>query len=188
MKLIEKIVDFLQTISDKYLIDVVTSLVLSAVIYLVTNDGAWIIRKMTLKWYYFFCAGCVFLLFQFSKHLKCNMKKFLSVIYKITHKKQIEEKQKKEELEHLWELVDRLNEDRRMVIKQLVKNGNAEYVDEYKILKHDNPYDKLISYFFISQECFNGMHLPYYRYKLKDDIYKLLSYSYEKYGRISNFD
>ena len=27
-----------------------------------------------------------------------------------------------------------------------------------------------------------------YRYKLKDDIYRILKYSYEKYGRISHFE
>lgn len=205
----EKLADLLKIFADKHLIPSAASLAfaISGVAFLPDAFG---ISKNVGKFLYGVLIFCLcFLLIQFGKYLAKTVKNAKSQKDKKTaeeqEKKRKEEINEKKSLEDLWQYVDTLSPQDKDFLREFLKNENQPIE-----LVGGEPFNGLLSNkkFVVSTEKptgqrrkntmkFEGRQVYYTEstdysttrlYKLNDEFYKLLKYSYEKYKRISHFD
>lgn len=211
----EKLVDLLKIIAEKYLVQTVASVALAILGVAFLPNLLDMTNKVgkTLYGVLIFCLG--FLLIQSAKH-----------IYTIAQNKVAEKNKKRlsdelrkreadeneaEATEQLWDYVDSLGLQDRYYLSEFLKTDNQpiEVMGEafgFGLLANRN----IVACTDKKQKCapapnrkveFEG-HLvfpppdaPYISYpaptklyRLKDDFFELLKHSYEKYGKISHFD
>ena len=211
----EKFVDLLKIIAEKYLVQTIASVALAilGVAFIPNLFGMTDKVGKTLYSVLIFCVS--FLLIQCAKHIYATAKK---IIEKKRKKKLSDELSKKEVQEHeeevleeLWDYVDSLSPQDKHYLVEFLKNGNQpiEVMGEHfgiGLLNNNN----IVACMEKQQKCapapsrkieFDG-HLvfpqtdisymayssPTKLYRLKDNFFELLNYSYEKYKRISHFD
>lgn len=121
------------------------------------------------------------------------------------HIDNLKRNKEREMLEELWDRVDALGNDERMLIDGLLKNGNKQigmyvthkqyqldyFVNSTQMKKGDKCKVLMRGYFndiLMQYKSYENVYDGYYKYKLKDNIYELLKISKEKYGKISHFD
>lgn len=207
----EKFIDLLKIIAEKYLIQTVASVALAilGVAFLPNLFGMTDKVGKTSYGVLIFCLG--FLLIQFAKYVFAiaknkaveKKKKRLSDELRIEEAKENEAKA----IAQLWDYVDSLQPQDRYYLMEFLKTDNQpiEVMGEVYgigLLTNRNNVACMEK-----QQCtrllnrkfeFEG-HLVFQPpdmahtsqtklYRLKDDFFGLLKYSYEKYGKISHFD
>lgn len=208
----EKILDLLKLVLDKYFIPAIIAVPTTIFLYVIVPDPNFIQAKVGRSVFIIFIFTSIFLLILFAIWVK---KYIESVIVRrkqvVKNEKQVEEqkrqdeilkrKKEKEKFEDLWDSVDSLGNDERMLVDELLKNGNKPigvYLtynmrqlsffvnvtpmkkgDKCKILINGGFHDVTMQY---------GSYDGYSKCKLREEIYALLKESKEKYNRISHFN
>ena len=211
----EKLIDLLKIIAEKYLVQAVASVAVAilGVAFLPNLFGMTNRVGKTLYGVLIFCLG--FLIIQGAKHI-CTIVKNKAVE---KNKRRLSDERKKREAEkdeaeaiaQLWDYVDSLTPQDRNFLIEFIKTGNQpiEVIGEAfgnRLLANRNIVAcmerKKKNASTLSQKIeFEGRLVfppqdiaymerssPTKLYRLKDDYFELLKYSYEKYGKISHFD
>ena len=211
----EKLIDLLKIIAEKYLVQTVASVALAilGVAFLPNLFGMTNRVGKTLYGVLIFCLG--FLLIQGVKHI-CTIVKNKATE---KNKKRLSDEREKREAEksaakaiaRLWDYVDSLIPQDRNYLMEFLKTGNQpiEVIGEAfgnRLLANRD----IVACMEQQQKCastlnrkieFDGRLVfpplgitymehpsPTKLYRLKDDYFELLKYSYEKYGKISHFN
>ena len=211
----EKLVDLLKIIAEKYLVQTVASVALAILGVAFLPNLLDMTNKVgkTLYGVLIFCLG--FLLIQGAKQIYTIAKNKVAE----KNKKRLSDELRKREadeneaeaIEQLWDYVDSLGLRDRHYLSEFLKTDNQpiEVMGEalgFRLLANRN----IVACTDKKQKCvpapnrkveFEG-HLvfpppdasymaysaPTKLYRLKDDFFELLKHSYEKYGKISHFD
>ena len=176
----------LKVFAEQHLIPTVLSFLVGAIIFSTTPVDFWLLTKLTKFGYWLFLSGCVFIIIQLLLWLKS---KIGEVRYHNYLKKRNNEHSKKEAqqaLNELWQFVDGLDQEDRNYLKKFVESNNKPI--EIRGNRHYS-YGKLFSLEnLIDKQSGNDETGSYTKYKLKEEFYQILKYSYQKYDKISNFD
>lgn len=211
----EKLVDLLKIIADKYLVQTVASVALAILGVAFLPNLLDMTNKVgkTLYAVLIFCLG--FLLIQGAKQIYTIAKNKAAE----KNKKRLSDELRKSEadeneakaIERLWDYVDSLGLQDRHYLSEFLKTDNQpiEVMGEafgFGLLANRNivactdkkpkcapvPNQKVE---FEGYLVFPPPDAPYISYptptklyRLKDDFFKLLKHSYDKYGKISHFD
>lgn len=214
--MLDKILDLLKIVFDKYLIPAIIAVPITIFLYVILPDTNFIQAKVGRSIFVVFIYTSIFLLILFAIRVKRYIKSEIDRRKQIKeNEKQLEEQQKhnenlkrnkeKELLEELWDSVDALGNDERMLIDELLKNGNKpvgmymqyithqlDYFVNFTLMKKGDRCKVIMGGFFyditMQYESYDNVSDGYYKYKLKDNIYLRLKESKEKHGKISHFD
>jgi hypothetical protein len=211
----EKLVDLLKIIAEKYLVQTLASIALAILGVAFLPNLLDMTNKVgkTLYGVLIFCLG--FLLIQGAKHSYTIAKNKVAE----KNKKRLSDELRKREadeneaeaIEQLWDYVDSLRLQDRHYLSEFLKTDNQpiEVMGEAfgsVLLANRNivactdkkqkcapaPNRKVESeghlVFLPSDAPFISYPAPTKLYRLKDDFFELLKYSYDKYGKISHFD
>jgi hypothetical protein len=190
------------TIIEKHLIPGVLSIIVMILLFfIIPSDNEMLIKLgNTLFLILLFCIAFVFIEF---------------IIFIINRLKSFNEKRReetmyvgwniKEQLEQMWKYVNGLSPADRKLLDEFIKSDNKPYIENGNIFHSGNTLltSELVHKRRISKNSdesqisytnndlkfamYEGMNSKT-EYVLKDEVYKLLKYSKEKYGRISHFD
>lgn len=200
--------EFFKAIADKYLIRAILSGIIAVAVFLFTPEENWILEKLGKAVFVLFISGALFIIISFLVVCYDKIQKWKRRIgYK--HASKISDAiREKEQVEKLWEDVDRMTPEDRALLLQFIKSNNAPYAENRSVYRCGN--SLLTSEWVISADVYTGRELPCLgpsgkpvenlpkelqtyketvtQYKLRDDVFNFLKYSYEKYGRISHFE
>lgn len=181
----EKFIDILKIFLDKYFINTLVSIV-GTIITVAFTPNIFDINDRLDDTSYKVLLFCIyFLLFVFIKFIydeivkvkhKCKSKKEYS--------KSIQE-QNNMVLEELWTAVDGFSQKDRDYLKIFLETKNEP------IKVRENYYSAGKTLFksgMVHTVRVPSFDVPIKKYKLKDEAYEALKYSFEKYGRISHFE
>lgn len=209
----EKIADLLKIFADKHLIPSTASLAVSILCVAFLPEALGISNSVG-KFFYGVLIFCLFfLLLQFGKWI---VKVFKGKITQKAKRraedqenKQNEQTKEKESLEKLWKYVDSLSPQDKNYLRVFLKNENQpiELIYEEQGWGLLSNKKIVVSTEKTTRAQFNNtmeldgrqIYIPNTMeydegysnttlYKLSDDFYDLLRYSYDKYKRISHFD
>lgn len=201
----EKILDLLKVFLEKYLIPTVVAVVFSFITYYLTPANNKLLVKFTVGGYAVFLFCIWFLIIELVIWL-------VQKIQYHNYSKDIEEQSKQREaeewkrnLEMLWTEVDQFSPNDYKLLLRFIKNRNEPYYssDTYmgfsllnsewvhksesrpakQVLIKPNRGSSSKAILLPAYETIPGK----YQYVLRDDIYQILKYSYENYGKISHF-
>lgn len=198
----EAIGNFFKTFAEKHLIPSVISLAAGFIAVLALPEDSWMITKISKVGVGVLAFALCFLLVELIIFIaKRISKKISDRKYEKKHQKQLE----KETIDNLWSSVDSFTPGDRALIHNFLETNNEPIETEgYSWYEPGSLFSSgwvdstLVPYHFenedneISKE--HGIPLSHFinqgktRYKLKDDIFQLLKYSMEKYGKISSFE
>lgn len=214
----EKLIYLLKPLFEKYLFTTIISFVIAILGVFLFPDVFNLKERAGDFLYFALLFFICFLVTNFIKYLANSLKrKRIQVKLEKQQKdsiKKLEEIHKKQELEKLWRYVDELNSSDKQYLLEFIRNSNAAIkVDNYSLdlcpsaLLNDinviisteeqniivdqikrNNFSENIMVFAPPDGPMIGNSIQFRQYKLKDDFYNLLKYSYEKYGKISHFD
>lgn len=200
----KNIIELLKLFIEKYLYQTLISVVVSIFCVAFFPDIFGIYKRMGKFIYGIFLFCITFLIISIIIYFKTTIKK------KIQQTKYEREKNScelQEDLENLWTYVDSLSVEDRNYLKIFLDNGNAPIErngypfiqglftntniilcteKEKKPIKTQNQ-DEIISsetFYHIYNSCVTQNKL----YRLRNEFYELLKYSYENYHKISHFD
>lgn len=209
----EKIADLLKIFADRHLIPSTASLAVSILCVAFLPEALGISNSVG-KFFYGALIFCLFfLLLQFVKYM---FKVFKGMIARKAKRraedkenKQNEQAKEKESLEKLWKYVDSLSPQDKNYLRVFLKNENQPI----ELIYEEHGWGLLsnkkivVSTEKTTRAQFNNtmeldgrqIYIPNTMeydagysyttlYKLSDDFYDLLRYSYDKYKRISHFD
>ena len=204
----EKLIDLLKPLVEKYLFPTIASVAL-AILGVAFLPDALKLKGQIGNFFYGVLLFCICF-------LAINLIKYLVAYLKHVHNKNLANKQQYQELESerlekLWDFVDSLSPLDRSYLLKFIKNGNepievikssfdigllsnnSVIVSTEKNIELGN--NKNIA---LDEEDAMKFHLHYNNifndsqsfklFKLRDNFYELLKYSYDKYGKISHFD
>lgn len=209
----EKIADLLKIFADRHLIPSTASLAVSILCVAFLPEALGISNSVG-KFFYGVLIFCLFfLLLQFVKYM---FKVFNGMIAQKAKRraedkenKQNEQAKEKESLENLWKYVDSLSPQDKNYLRVFLKNENQpiELIYEEQGWGLLSNKKIVVSTEKTTRAQFNNtmeldgrqIYIPNTMdydagysyttlYKLSDDFYDLLRYSYDKYKRISHFD
>ncbi len=211
----DKILDLLKLVFDKYLIPAIIAVPITIFLYVIVPDNNFIQVEVGDSIFIVFIYTSIFLLILFTiwikEYIKSEMDKRKQMAEnerkledQRKHNEILKRNKEKEMFEELWDRVDALENEERIVIDELLKNGNKPigmymthnmyklgYFVNYTPMKNGDKCKVLINGYFnditMQYEPYDNVYNGYYKYKLKDDIYLLLNESKEKYGKISHF-
>ena len=211
----EKLIDLLKIIAEKYLVQTVASVALAILGVAFLPNFLDMTNKVgkTLYGVLIFCLG--FLLIQGAKHIYTIAKNKVAEKNKKRLSNELRKRESDENeaeaIEQLWNYVDSLGLQDRHYLTEFLKTDNQpiEVMGEafgFGLLTNRN----IVACTEKQQKCapaanrkveFDGHlvfppsdmqyaahHAPTKLYRLKDNFFELLKYSYEKYGKISHFD
>lgn len=214
--MLDKILDLLKLVFDKYLIPAIIAVPITIFLYVIVPETNLIQIKVGNIIFAVFIYTSIFSLIMFviwvKKYISSEMKKRKQIA---ENEKQLEEQNKRNEIlqrnkeiemfEELWDRVDALENDARRLIDELLKNKNKPIgmlitYQEHQLsffvnctpMKNGDKCKVLMNGYFndisMQYEPYEYAYDGYYKYKLKDNIYELLKMSKEKYGKISHFN
>lgn len=176
----------LKVFAEKHLIPTVLSLLVGAIIYSTTPTNFWFLIKLTKFGYWLFASGFVFIIIQLLLWLKNGIGSVRYHNYLRRSNNEYDKKEEQQALNQLWQFVDGFDQEDRDYLKKFVESKNIpikirgyRYYSYGKLFASDNIVNKQSGY---------DETGSYTMYKLKDNFYQFLKYSYETYGKISNFD
>jgi hypothetical protein len=205
---LEKLVDILKVIMEKHLIQSVIALAGAICTVAIFPKNHYIIIRIGDLWFgiLLFCVNFIII-----QGIIKIYKMISKVIYvreeKIYEKNRIAERNKIA-VQELWSLVDGMEQHDYEYLITFIKNGNSPITkpEVYGDCLFNSDYVNVTSLKEATEKpcvinnCSNikndtikfsverVMFTPATKqYKLKDDFFSLLKYSYEEYGRISNF-
>lgn len=203
----EKLLDILAIFVEKYLIQTVLTVIMAFLTYYkVPSDNPMLIKFSTIGFSVFvFCVW--FIIIEIIKIIWNSIRRKSSEIHRDAYYSKENQAKTEKVLEMFWNRIDAMDpRDYRLLI-EFIKNGNkphyeAGFICGESLLTSDWVYRNQLD---LSEKVIidtemnvsdgkGGFHIKpttfiaKYQYKLKDDIYHILKYSYEKYGRISHFE
>lgn len=206
----------IKTFVEKHLIPTVISAVISIASFLVLPTDYWMITKIGKVPFALLVAGIVFLSVQFIMFCFGKITRQCAKRASKEHHNQSDIKLEKEAMEKLWSEVDALSPDDRKALKEFIASGNApiekssgsryfgnslfnsnwivsteEYVEEEKATEpvhFELPKKRKGQVMTVNIMDMYDTRTVIVKYKLRDEIYNLLKYSMEKYGKISHFE
>lgn len=211
----EKLVDLLKIIAEKYLVQTVASVALAILGVAFLPNLLDMTNKVgkTLYGVLIFCLG--FLLIQGTKQIYTIVKnkaaeKNKKRLSDELRKREVDENEA-EAIERLWDYVDSLGLQDRHYLSEFLKTDNQpiEVMGEafgFRLLANRNivactdkkqkcapaPNQKVEFEEHLGFSPLGALHISYPAptklYRLKDDFFELLKHSYDKYGKISHFD
>ncbi len=212
----DKILDLLKLIFGKNLIPAIIAVPITIFLYVIVPENNFIQSKVGDSIFIVFIYTSIFLLILFTIWIKEYIKSEMDKRKQIAeNERKLEEQRKHDEIlkrnkekemfEELWDRVDALENEERILIDELLKNGNKPigmymthsmhklgYFVNYTPMKNGDKCKVLTDGYFndiaMRYEPYDNVYDGYYKYKLKDDIYLLLKESKEKYGKISHFN
>lgn len=195
--------EVLKVFLEKYFIISIFASVMTGIIFLITPDEHFIRVKLGNVWLFALFTFGVFFVVLFSI-VQC-WSWFKNKITNKAYEKQQNEKNEKACLEKLWRDVDCLSNDDYKILMIFMNNGNQPIIKEDvgmfyggRLLNSEYVHSTIVknpeqNSEDVYQEYRGNIRTlirakPVKRqYKLKQEFYKILKYSQEKYGRISNF-
>lgn len=201
------ITEFCKVFAEKYFIPAILSITGALVVLLFLPDDYWMLVKLGRNWLAVLLCGILFLAIIFvifiCKKIVSAQKKHKSQKY---YRSQ-DERRENENMDALWSSVDSLMPDDRQMIKDFLKNNNSPLVksageryfgnrllnSEWVVSTEEFGEDQPV----VLSERLKGKGIPVdmtqcrtivKKYKLRDDIFAILKYSQEKYGKISHFE
>lgn len=212
----EAIGQAIKTFVEKHLIPTVISVVVAIASFLILPADFWMIERIGKVPFALLVAGIVFLIIQLLIFLFRKIHGWLSNKSAAEYRFRNDVKLGKEVLEKIWSEVDALSPDDRKVLKGFVASNNApiekssgshyfgnslfnsnwvvsteEYVEEEKTavpVHLDLPKKQKGQVMTVNIMDMYDTRTIIVKYKLRDDIYNLLKYSMENYGKISHFE
>lgn len=199
----EAISNAAKVFAEKHLIPSIISLVAGLVTVLVLPENNLMIKKLNKVGVGILAFAICFLVIELIVFFVIKIRDRIS-LSKASKKYQIA--REKEDIETLWENVDRLSPDERAILHKFLETNNKPIK---RASSHFYSYDSLFSsdwvvsttvpFQFENEDEGNNIippNIPPHRfyddgatqYKLKDDFYEFLKYSKERYGKISNFE
>lgn len=195
--MLEKIINILEKFLEKYFIQSLIALVITAFGYYITPDDSKILLKLNKEFYIIILFIIIFLIIEFVIYI---LKKINLRVYFRRQKKEYNDEKIKENIQKNKTIIDSLKPNERKILDIFLKNGNEPIVlrenfydnrvlenfcNKCEIISDGNI--KYINLYNSQQEILSkGSHA--YRYKLKFDVYKLLKYMMDSGIGISNFD
>lgn len=209
----EKIFDIVLVLLEKILIPTLIALIVAIISYKFPPKDLVFVHTLGTEWF----AALSFLVSLLISLVLIKSIKFIFLVIVSELKKWIEEKdyQKKrkeyfdeqlnESLEYVWSKVDGFSENDYKLLIDFIKNQNEPIIKEESYNKGDwlLSSDWVHKTFYEQGQVYTERSKPTspnaigitrtrvtpdkYQYKLKKDIYKLLKYSFDKYGQISHF-
>ena len=195
----------LKVVFEKQLIPAVISVVAAIGVLLFLPADYWAITKLGKPLFLMFVAGGVFLLLNLIIYLVRKCGYFHAARKSAKENQQYEKAKELEKMRELWRNVDGLSPENRNLVKEFLKTDNKPIKIENTIF----PYDSFLeSDWFNSTEVYEpdtdlkpnhisvspvGSVPPYpvfstRLYKLNDQYYEILRYSWTHYGKICNFE
>lgn len=191
---------------EKDLIPSIGSLAAGIITVLLLPEDNWMIVKLGTAWMgvlaFALCFLIIKLIVVLAKAVKKRAVKHANKQYDLKR----DAEREKEAIMNLWEAVDALSPGDRQMLQLFLSNGNTA-IEESGACFHDYGslftsnwiVSTMVPFEFDNQDCqpvLNGNGIPVAHfvnqgkklYKLKDDVFQLLKYSKEKYGKISNFE
>lgn len=163
-------------------------------------------KRLGYSWGVIFIFVCWMLIIESILVLVKYIKKIFSMIRDNQYRDAQREQQTKEILEALWTRVDEMSSVEKEHLKYFINNNNKPLLDR----NISYPYEHLLNSDWVHKTQYTGNKLisrkvniindngqteakeftysVKYQYILKEPIYKILKYSWERYGRISHFD
>lgn len=207
----KELANILKVFVEKHLIPTVLAVGCAILTLIFVPSDFWMITKIGITWFgvFLFCA-----FFVVSQIVIKIFKAIAHVIHKSRIRSSEQERITKENrvaLQQLWTLVDGMTPEDYDYLMQFIKSNNApieitgntmylgdrlfnskfvnvttKAIKEERPSLSNNPLAKSGHLVMpIEGVVFSTVTK---QYKLKDDFYQILKYSYDKHGRISNFD
>ena len=198
----EAIGNFFKTFAEKHLIPSVISLAAGFIAVLALPEDSWMIAKISKVGVGILAFTLCFLLVEL---IILVAKRISRKVSEKKSDKEYQEQKEKEVVEQLWSDVDSLSPGDRTLLHKFIETNNEPIENESNmwfspgsLLVSEWVVSTFVPYHFENEESEitkeHGIPLTHFmnqgkkKYKLKDDIFKLLKYSMEKYGKISNFE
>ena len=191
---------------EKDLVPSVISLAAGIITVLFLPEDNWMLKKISSIWIGILAFALCFLLAKLIIELAMLVKKQVIKNANKQYALQWNEREEKEVITKLWQSVDALSPGDRQTLNLLLENNNAPIEESgNRFYSSDSLF---ISNWVVSttipyesenhnkQPTLNSNGIPISNfknqgkklYKLKDDVFQMLKYSKEKYGKISNFE
>lgn len=206
----EAIGQAIKTFVEKHLIPTVISVIIAISSFLILPTDFWMIERIGKVPFALLVAGIVFLIIQLLIFFFRKIRGWISNKSAEEYRFQNDVKLEKEVLEKLWSSVDAFNQDDRKVLHEFLESQNAP-IERYSGIHYCGNSlfnsDWLVSteeYRETEPVSFNppkkkgGVTLNVFdtystrtvikKYKLREDIYNVLRYSMDKYGKVSHFE
>lgn len=206
----EKLADVIKIFLEKYFLSTIIS-VAATIVIVAIRPNTFQIAEKTNEILYFILVFClvfllVLLIGKTSKMIRSNIRNSTA---RKEHDKYIENENRKA-LETLWTFVDKLSATDKQALLDFLKSNNAPFESSAHYFG-DSIFlnDKIMCETIVGTvpEEFEApirnpnlsghivmpierhiMQIPVKKYKLKDEFFALLKYSYQKYNRISHFE
>lgn len=207
--IMEKLFELLEVFFEKHLIPTIVAVAGAIYSIAVIPTDYWLVVRLgdTLLGAFMFCLYFSFIKLIIWIYKSILKKSFYSIKYKKFQNK-IMMKEYEQALDKLWTIIDDMSPQDREYLIQFIKSNNAPiktsgiyggnclFTSDFVIcskVKTENYSNRPVIVKNerqpMNNELLNKIHTPaIYQYKLKENFYKLLKYSYENYGRISHFD
>lgn len=206
----EAIGQAIKTFVEKHLIPTVISVVVALTSFLILPADFWMIERIGKVPFALLVAGIVFLIIQLLIFLFRTIHGWLSNKSAAEYRFLNDVKLEKEALEKLWASVDAFNQDDRKVLRGFLESQNApierssgthyygnslfnsnwlvstEEYRETEPVSFNPPKNKGIVTFNVFDTYSTRTVVK--KYKLREDVYNILRYSMDKYGKISHFE
>ena len=206
----EAIGQAIKTFVEKHLIPTVISVIIAISSFLILPTDFWMIERIGKVPFALLVAGIAFLIIQLLIFFFRKIRGWISNKSAEEYRFQNDVKLEKEVLEKLWSSVDAFNQDDRKVLHEFLESQNAPIERSSGIHYCGNSLfnsDWLVSteeYRETEPVSFNppkkkgavtlnvfdtySTRTVIKKYKLREDIYNVLRYSMDKYGKISHFE
>lgn len=204
----EKFFELLKVFLEKHFIPAVISIIAAILSIAVTPEDAKLIARIGKPQYaiLFFCIA--FVVIEFIVWIVKTIRKKVDKVRENNRHKKYQEVEMQEALENVWTLVDGMDPHDREMLMGFLKNnnlpicvkgelgGNCLLTSRYVVSTVVSNDDKVTlndpggvlgnkgNRIFVSEMSFG---IQKRQYKLRDDFYQILKYSYDRYGRISHF-
>lgn len=194
----EKFIDILKAFFDKYFIQALISIIPTVIIYYYTPDNIDFTKKVGKELYILLIFVICFLLLECTIYITKSIR---SKIHYNNFKKRQDEKIEEETIKYLWNYVDSLNGDDKNLLKFCLENNNKiinvngclienrllnQWFNKTQITSDGTL--KAYDFFNARESDFIEKGYIVTQYKLKNEVYEVLMYSKNKYGKISNFE
>lgn len=204
----EKFLDLLKVFFEKHLIPSILSIIVAIFSIAMTKEDATLLTRLGKPLYgvLFFCI--TFIIIEFSIWLSQIIKKAINNANESAWLEKENKSKMNEVLDNLWTIVDRMSVQDQEQLMNFIKNentpicvkgeygGNCLFTSDH-VISTVVPY-KAERYVLDADGVFGEkgsklkisgfpVSIPTRQYKLKENFYQLIKYSYENYGRISHF-
>ena len=195
----EALANVLKDLLEKHLFPFIASIALAIALIIIIPADFWVIVKIGKMAFgaLVFCIAFLIIhgISYLFKFIQAKKRKKENELYL----KQAKEQEELRKMEEIWHMVDAMSPEERQLIKQFIESNNEPYVEDgmaFRFTPHLLNSNWVVSTT-VPQNLDQDMHydseVMIYsglarQYKLKEDVFKMLKYSYEKFDKISHFE